>query len=70
MARQLFFAITLLGLGALLGSPAAAVTDASQCEDHAANCVGRCANPGAGTNENKMHGALRPAGEHVFDSRA
>ena len=53
MARQLFFAITLLGLGALLGSPAAAVTDASQCEDHAANCVGRCANPGAGTNENK-----------------
>jgi hypothetical protein len=52
MARQLFFAITLLGLG-LLASPAAAATDASQCEDHAANCVGRCANPGAGTNDNK-----------------
>ena len=53
MARQLFFAITFLGLGGLLNASAAAVTDASQCEDHAANCVGRCANPGAGTNYNK-----------------
>jgi hypothetical protein len=53
MARQLFFVITLLGIGVLLNSSAEAVTDASQCEDQAANCVGRCANPGGGTNQNK-----------------
>jgi hypothetical protein len=52
MARHLFFAITLIGIGVLLNSPAEAVTDAAQCEDQAANCVGRCANPGGGTNEN------------------
>ena len=40
MARHLFFAITLMGIGALLNSPA----DAARCEDQAANCVGRCAN--------------------------
>jgi hypothetical protein len=50
MARHLFFAITLIGI---LNSPAEAVTDAARCEDQAANCVGRCANPGGGTNENK-----------------
>ena len=53
MARQLFFAITLIGLGLLLNSPAEAVKDAAQCEDQAANCVGRCANPGGGANNNK-----------------
>ena len=54
MARHLFFAITLIGTGVLLNSPAeASVTDAARCEDQAANCVGRCANPGGGTNENK-----------------
>jgi hypothetical protein len=53
MARHLFFAITLMGIGALLNSPAKAVTDAPRCENNAANCVGRCANPGAGTNQNK-----------------
>lgn len=53
MARQLFFAITLMGIGMLFNSPAAAVMDAPRCEDNAANCVGRCANPGAGTNDNK-----------------
>jgi hypothetical protein len=53
MARQLFFAITLIGFGALLNSPAEAVKDAARCEDQAANCVGRCANPGGGTNQNK-----------------
>jgi hypothetical protein len=53
MARHLFFAITLMGIGVLLNSPAAAVKDAAQCEDQAANCVGRCANPGGGTNQNK-----------------
>ena len=51
MARHLFFAITLIGIGVLLNSPAKA--DAAICEDQAANCVGRCANPGGGTNNNK-----------------
>ena len=53
MARHLFFAITLIGTGVLLNSPAEAVIDAARCEDQAANCVGRCANPGGGTNDNK-----------------
>lgn len=42
MTRHLFFAITLVGSGLLLNSPAAATTDL-QCEDRAANCIGRCA---------------------------
>ena len=55
MARHLFFAITLIGTGVLLNSPAEAVT-ASRCEDQAAQCVGRCANPGGGVFQNKcMH---------------
>jgi hypothetical protein len=53
MARHLFFAITLIGIGVLLNSPAKAVLDAPRCEDNAANCVGRCANPGSGANTNK-----------------
>jgi hypothetical protein len=53
MARTLFVAITLVGIGVLLNSPAEAVTEASRCEDQAANCIGRCANPGGGTNQNK-----------------
>jgi hypothetical protein len=53
MARHFFFAITLIGIGVLLNSPAEAVTNAARCEDQAANCVGRCANPGGGTNQNK-----------------
>jgi hypothetical protein len=54
MARHLFFAITLIGIGVLLNLPAeAAVTDAAQCEDQTANCVGRCANPNGGTGQNK-----------------
>jgi hypothetical protein len=53
MARRLFLVITLIGIGGLLNSPADAVTDAAHCENNAANCVGRCANPGGGTNDNK-----------------
>jgi hypothetical protein len=53
MARTLFVAITLIGIGVLLNSRAEAVTEASRCEDQAANCIGRCANPGGGTNQNK-----------------
>jgi hypothetical protein len=53
MARHFFFAIALIGTGVLFNSAAGAVTDAAQCEDRAANCVGRCANPGGGTNDNK-----------------
>jgi hypothetical protein len=52
MARHLFFAITLIGTGMLLNSPAEAVT-AARCEDQAANCVGRCANPTGGANQNR-----------------
>ena len=53
MARHLLFAITFIGLGMLLNSPAEAVIDAARCEDQAANCVGRCNNPGGGTFGNK-----------------
>jgi hypothetical protein len=53
MARHLFFAITLIGIGVLLNSPAQAVTNAARCEDQAANCMGGCANPGGGANDNK-----------------
>jgi hypothetical protein len=53
MARQFFFAITLMGIATLLGSPAAAVPDAARCEDQAANCLGRCANPNSGTGHNR-----------------
>jgi hypothetical protein len=53
MARYLFFAITLMGIGVLLNSPAEAVKDAARCQDQAANCVGRCANPAGGANNNK-----------------
>jgi hypothetical protein len=53
MARYFFFAITLIGIGVLLSSSAEAFTNAARCEDQAANCVGRCLNPGGGTNDNK-----------------
>jgi hypothetical protein len=52
MARHFFFAVTLIGFGLFLNSPAAAVQDAAQCEDHFSNCVGRCANPGGGEYDN------------------
>jgi hypothetical protein len=52
MARPLFFAIALIGIGVLLNSPAEAVS-AARCEDQTANCVGRCANPAGGANQNK-----------------
>jgi len=53
MARHLFFAITLIGIGVLLNSPAEAVPDAARCEDQAANCTGGCNNPTGGVNDNK-----------------
>jgi hypothetical protein len=56
MARHFFFAIALIGIGGFLNSPAKAVTDAAQCENRAANCVGRCANRGGGTNDNRCMG--------------
>jgi hypothetical protein len=52
MTRHLFFAIALIGTGALFNSPAEAAT-AWLCEDRAANCIGRCANPAGGANQNK-----------------
>lgn len=53
MVRHLLFAIAFIGVGVVLNSPAQAVPNAMRCEDQAANCVGRCANPGGGTNNNK-----------------
>jgi hypothetical protein len=52
MARHLFFAITLIGTGVLLNSPAEAVT-AARCGDQAANCIGSCANPSGGANQSR-----------------
>jgi hypothetical protein len=50
MARHLFFAIALLGTGALLNTPAEAMT-AALCRNQSANCIGRCANPSGGANQ-------------------
>ncbi len=51
MTRHLFFAITLIGTGVLLNSPAEAVT-AAWCQNQTTNCIGRCANPSGGANQN------------------
>jgi hypothetical protein len=52
MARHLFFAITLIGIGVLLKSPAEAVS-AARCEDQNANCIGRCPDPSGQASQNK-----------------
>jgi hypothetical protein len=52
MVRQLFFAIALISAGVLVNSPVKAVMDVA-CEEQAANCVGRCANPGGAVNDNR-----------------
>lgn len=49
MARQLFFAIILIGAGALLNSPA--VAQEWRFEDRAANCLGRCTDRAAGISD-------------------
>jgi hypothetical protein len=54
MTRQLFFAIALIGIAALLNSAAEAAT-ALQCEDKAANCVGRCADKTGGAGDRWGH---------------
>jgi hypothetical protein len=57
MPRHLLFAITLLGVGGVfLNLPAKADIRAALCENQAANCVGRCANPGGGSNSNRCMG--------------
>jgi hypothetical protein len=63
MARHLLFAITLMGVGAFLTSPAKAVPDAAHCENTNSNCIGRCANPGGGTNDSKC---MRSCDRHVI----
>jgi hypothetical protein len=63
MARHILFAITLMGIGMLLNSQAEAVTDGPRCEDNAANCVGRCLNPGSGTNNSKC---MSSCDQHVM----
>ena len=52
MARHLFFAITLMGVVGVL-SPAEAALNGPICENRASNCVGRCHNPGSGSNSSK-----------------
>jgi len=49
MTRHLFFAITLIGTGLLLSS--AAEAQEWQCEDRAANCLGRCADKAGGAGD-------------------
>jgi hypothetical protein len=57
MARHILLAITLMGIGAALNSPARAVQDAPLCENTFANCVGGCANRGGGTYVNRCMSA-------------
>jgi hypothetical protein len=54
MTRQLFFAIILTGSGALFTSQSEATT-AFQCEERAANCVGRCADFTGGGGDFRGH---------------
>ena len=54
MTRHLFFAITLIGTGVLLVSPAGAAT-ALQCEDHAVNCEARCTDFTGGAGDFRGH---------------
>ena len=54
MTRHLFFAITLIGTGVLLISPAEAVI-ASRCGDRAANCMGGCADFTGGAGDFRGH---------------
>ncbi len=54
MTRHLYFAITLIGTGVLLNLPADAATT-FQCEDRAANCLGRCADFTAGAGDFRGH---------------
>ena len=49
MTRHLLFAIALMGTGVFLNSPVEA--GAMQCEDRAANCVGRCADLTGGAGD-------------------
>ena len=46
MIRHLFFAITLIGTECSTHRQ----KHGMQCEDRAANCVGRCGNPTGGVN--------------------
>jgi hypothetical protein len=54
MTRQLFFAITLIGTGVLF-NPKAEATTAFECEDRAANCMGRCADFTGGGGDFRGH---------------
>ena len=50
MTRQLFFAITILGTGALLNSPSG-MADQLQCQDRGVNCLGKCADRAGGAGD-------------------
>ena len=49
MTRQLFFAITIIGIGVLLNSPGEAKV--WSCEDKNANCFGRCTDKSGGAGD-------------------
>jgi len=71
MTRHLFFAITLIGTGMLLSS--AAEAQEWQCEDRAANCLGRCADKAGGAGDwggpSEQMFALRPAVDQMCAQR-
>jgi hypothetical protein len=46
-----------MSIGALFNPPVRVVPDAPRCENNAANCVGRCANPVGGTFVSKCMSA-------------
>ena len=51
MTRHLFFAITLIGTGMLLCSPAEATREDGNVRTRAANCLGRCADKAGGAGD-------------------
>jgi hypothetical protein len=66
MTRHLFLAITLIGTGVLLSSPASAVTGA-QCEEQGVNCEDRCSDitGGAGAFRGHVHNCIQHCARQV-----
>ena len=69
MTQHLFFVITLIATWVFFNSAAEANSfNSFQCEDRAANCMGRCANPGGGVNDNKCMVSCDRQGDHMSDT--